>query len=199
MATQASTTNHSTQGPQRTAVTDGERTIGQIVSDATTNAQSLVRDEIALAKAEINADVQKGVKTGIGFGIAAFFGIFAFMMFLFAAAWGIATVLPTWAGFLIVGGVLMSSAVAALLNTVFTPEQVDAWAWRLPVRGRAPTRCCGMRTRPCSMPSVSRVACFMSTTSASTAALATRPIWKASCVARCVVTNWSCITSRACA
>jgi len=32
----------------------------------------------------------------------------------------------------IVGGVLMSSAVAALLNTVFTPEQVDAWAWRLP-------------------------------------------------------------------
>ena len=32
----------------------------------------------------------------------------------------------------IVGGVLMSSAVAALLNTLFTPEQIDAWAWRLP-------------------------------------------------------------------
>ena len=63
MATQASTTNHSTQGPQRTAVTDGERTIGQIVSDATTNAQSLVRDEIALAKAEVTG----GLKIGADF------------------------------------------------------------------------------------------------------------------------------------
>ena len=137
MATQASTTNHSTQGPQRTAVTDAERTIGQIVSDATTNAQSLVRDEIALAKAEINADVQKGVKTGIGFGIAAFFGIFAFMMFLFAAAWGIATVLPTWAGFLIVGGVLLLITIigalfglAQMKKIKGKPEQAIAAAQR---------------------------------------------------------------------
>ena len=137
MATQASTTNHSTQGPQRTAVTDGERTIGQIVSDATTNAQSLVRDEIALAKAEINADVQKGVKTGIGFGIAAFFGIFVFMMFLFAAAWGIATVLPTWAAFLIVGGVLLLITIigalfgmAQMKKIKGKPEQAIAAAQR---------------------------------------------------------------------
>jgi MHS family proline/betaine transporter-like MFS transporter len=32
----------------------------------------------------------------------------------------------------VVGGVLMSSAVAALLNTIFTAEQIDGWAWRLP-------------------------------------------------------------------
>ena len=137
MATQACTTNHSTQGPQRTTVTDGERTIGQIVSDATTNAQSLVRDEIALAKAEINADVQKGVKTGIGFGIAAFFGIFAFLMFLFAAAWGIATVLPTWAAFLIVGGVLLLITIigalfgmAQMKKIKGKPEQAIAAAQR---------------------------------------------------------------------
>ncbi|MFL0460828.1 phage holin family protein [Kytococcus sedentarius] len=137
MATQASTTNHSTQGPQRTAVTDAERTIGQIVSDAATNAQALVRDEIALAKAEINADVQKGVKTGIGFGIAAFFGIFAFMMFLFAAAWGIATVLPTWAAFLIVGGVLLLITIigalfgmAQMKKIKGKPEQAIAAAQR---------------------------------------------------------------------
>ncbi len=32
----------------------------------------------------------------------------------------------------VVGGVLMSSAVAALLNSVFTAAEIDAWAWRLP-------------------------------------------------------------------
>lgn len=32
----------------------------------------------------------------------------------------------------VVGGVLMSSAVAAVLNSVFSAAEIDAWAWRLP-------------------------------------------------------------------
>ncbi len=32
----------------------------------------------------------------------------------------------------VVGGVLMSSAVAALLNSFFSSAEIDAWAWRLP-------------------------------------------------------------------
>jgi MHS family proline/betaine transporter-like MFS transporter len=32
----------------------------------------------------------------------------------------------------VVGGVLMSSAVAALLNSIFSSAEIDAWAWRLP-------------------------------------------------------------------
>ncbi len=32
----------------------------------------------------------------------------------------------------VVGGVLMSSAVAALLNSFFSAADIDAWAWRLP-------------------------------------------------------------------
>ena len=32
----------------------------------------------------------------------------------------------------VVGGVLLSSAVAALLNSLFDQAQIDAWAWRLP-------------------------------------------------------------------
>ena len=32
----------------------------------------------------------------------------------------------------VVGGVLMASAVAALLNSAFSTAQIDAWAWRLP-------------------------------------------------------------------
>ena len=32
----------------------------------------------------------------------------------------------------VVGGVLLSSAIAALLNSVFTTAEIDAWAWRVP-------------------------------------------------------------------
>ena len=32
----------------------------------------------------------------------------------------------------VVGGLLLSSAVAALLNSVFTAGQIEAWAWRIP-------------------------------------------------------------------
>ena len=32
----------------------------------------------------------------------------------------------------VVGGLLMSSAIAAILNSLYTPAEIDAWAWRLP-------------------------------------------------------------------
>jgi MHS family proline/betaine transporter-like MFS transporter len=32
----------------------------------------------------------------------------------------------------VVAGLLLGSAVAALFNTLFTPEQMDAWGWRVP-------------------------------------------------------------------
>jgi MHS family proline/betaine transporter-like MFS transporter len=32
----------------------------------------------------------------------------------------------------VVAGLLLGSAVAAIFNTVFTPEQMDAWGWRVP-------------------------------------------------------------------
>jgi MHS family proline/betaine transporter-like MFS transporter len=32
----------------------------------------------------------------------------------------------------VVAGLLLGSAVAALFNTIFTPEQMDSWGWRIP-------------------------------------------------------------------
>ncbi|MFC0359114.1 MULTISPECIES: phage holin family protein [Kytococcus] len=108
MAIPASKTNVSTTGRTSASVTEraNERSLGQIVSDAAANAQSLVRDEIALAKAEINQDVQKGIKTGAGFGIAAVLAAYGFGILLIAAALALALVLPHWAAFLIVAAVL---------------------------------------------------------------------------------------------
>ena len=85
-----------------------ERTFGQLVADATGDLSSIIKGEVALAKMEIKADVAKGGKGGGLLAGAGLLGLFAFAFFLTGAAWGIhAGGLPIWAGFLIVGGVLL--------------------------------------------------------------------------------------------
>ena len=84
-----------------------ERTIGQLVADATYDLQGLVRGEIALAKAEVTS----GAKVvGKGAGLlagAAFFALMGLAFLLHSAAWGIAEALPVWAGYLIVAVVVL--------------------------------------------------------------------------------------------
>lgn len=91
-----------------------QRTIGQLVADATADVQGLVRSEIALAKAE----VQQGAKLlGKGAGLLAGAGIlavFALIYLFHGLAQVIAIWLPVWAGYLIVTAVLL--LVAAVLG-----------------------------------------------------------------------------------
>jgi hypothetical protein len=81
-----------------------EKPLGEIVTDVTSKAQLLVREEIELAKAEITAKVSKLAK-GAGFfagaGVLAVFGLIYFFHFL---ALGIADWfgLKDWVGYLIV-------------------------------------------------------------------------------------------------
>lgn len=100
------------------AVTNGERTLGQLVSDASTDVSSIIKGEIALAKLEIKSDVSKG---GKGAGMLVGAGIFALFMLGFlcsALAWGLnAAGLPVWAGMLITAGVLLViTLILALLG-----------------------------------------------------------------------------------
>lgn len=85
-----------------------ERTLGQLVADASQDLSSIVKGEIALAKMEIKSDVSKGGK-GAGLLVgAAVVALFMLGFLLTAAAWGlVAAGLPEWAGFLIIGGVLL--------------------------------------------------------------------------------------------
>lgn len=91
-----------------------ERTIGQLVADATYDLQGLVRGEIALAKAEVTS----GAKVvGKGAGLlagAAFFALMGLVFLLHGAAWGLAEALPVWAGYLIVSAVVL--VLAAILG-----------------------------------------------------------------------------------
>ena len=66
-----------------------ERTLGQLVADATHDISSIVRSEVALAKAEMSADAKKA---GLGAGMFAVAGILAFLaliLLLIAAAYGL--------------------------------------------------------------------------------------------------------------
>ena len=100
-----------------TGTSGKERTIGQLVADATHDLEGIVRGEIALAKAEVTSGAKvigKGVGLLAGAGFLALMGV---VFLLHSAAWGIAEWLPVWAGYLIVAVViLIVGAVLGLLG-----------------------------------------------------------------------------------
>jgi hypothetical protein len=97
--------------------TTPERTLGQLVADATNDMSSIARSEIALAKAEITADAKqagKGAGMFAGAGVMGFLGV---VLLLFAVVYGlVAAGLPVWLSFLIVAVVLF--VVAGILALV---------------------------------------------------------------------------------
>jgi len=79
--------------------------ISELVSDATKDLSTLVRDEVALAKAEVKHDVRSAATGGGMFGAAGLLAVFGLIMLSFAAAYGLhaAGLGLAWA-WLIVGG-----------------------------------------------------------------------------------------------
>ena len=89
----------------------GNSELARAIQDVTERAQLLVREEIALAKAEMQEKVSKLIK-GIVFGvIAGVFAIFALVYLLHALSWGLWELIGSntnfWLGFLIVGALLV--------------------------------------------------------------------------------------------
>lgn len=85
-----------------------ERSLGQLVADASTDLKSIVKDEIALAKVEIKADVSKGGKGAVLLAGAGIFALYLLGFLLLTLAWGLhALGLPVWLGMLITAGVLL--------------------------------------------------------------------------------------------
>jgi uncharacterized membrane protein len=95
-----------------------ERTLGQLVADATHDISAIMRSEIALAKAEIGADAKKAGAGVAMFAVAGFFAFLALILLLIAAAYGlVAAGLAPWLSFLIVAGVLLLvGAIMALIG-----------------------------------------------------------------------------------
>jgi uncharacterized membrane protein YqjE len=92
-----------------------DRSVGQLLGDATKDLQALARKEFALAKAEAKEELQNAVAAGKSFGVAGLMGYLALVMLSFAAAWALAAIIPTGWAFFAVGVVFaLVAAVMAL-------------------------------------------------------------------------------------
>ena len=91
-----------------------QRTIGQLVADASHDIQGIVHSEVALAKAEISSGAKHYGKGAGLFGAAAFVGLLALIFLFHTAAKVIDIWLPEWAAYGIV--TLLMLLVAAVLG-----------------------------------------------------------------------------------
>ncbi len=105
----------------------GERPLGEIVGDISNKVSLLVREEIALAKAEVGekaAKLARGAAVGAAAGV---FAVLALIYFLHALAYFITDTFDgdisfsfVWGGYLIVTGILLLlAAVAGLVALRF--------------------------------------------------------------------------------
>ncbi|TQK42373.1 putative superfamily III holin-X [Streptomyces sp. SLBN-118] len=100
----------------RAGHSDGEDSMGALVSQVSQQLTQLVRDELRLAQAEMT---QKGKRFGLGGGLFGGAGVVTLLALQALAATAIAAlalVLPVWAAALITTGVLL--AIAAVLAVV---------------------------------------------------------------------------------
>lgn len=95
----------------------GERSLGQLVSDVSTDVSQILRGELELAKAEIKQDVTHAGKGAGMFAGAALFALYGLGLLFLGLAGVIAIWLDWWAGLLIMAALLFVVAgVLALIG-----------------------------------------------------------------------------------
>lgn len=89
-----------------------------LLRGALDDVRDLIREEVALARAEMRYELSKIQAAGVQFGIAAVALWFAGMFLLIAAALGIATLFnwPAWTGFAIVAVLLGVAGLVAFMG-----------------------------------------------------------------------------------
>ena len=97
--------------------TAADQSIGNLVKEATSHMSTLVRAEVELAKAEVTAEVKKGLQGSIFFVVALTILLFSLFFLFFTLAELLALWLNRPASFAIVFGVMLVFAgLAALIG-----------------------------------------------------------------------------------
>jgi len=119
--------------PDPTQPLEADKSLGELLSRLTKDFSSLVSTQVELAKLEIKEEVGRAGKgAGIltGGAVAAWLAV---VLLSFAAAWGLAEVMPTGFAFLVVGAVWLVVAAVLLLrgrnelkSVNVVPEQTKA-------------------------------------------------------------------------
>ena len=87
-----------------------EQSIGSLVKEATAHVSTLVRAEVELARAEVTAEVKKGLQGSLFFIVALVIVLFSLFFLFFTVAAVIAIWLPVWAAFAITFGIMVLAA-----------------------------------------------------------------------------------------
>jgi hypothetical protein len=120
------------EGNQVQRTTEEEKSLAELVTEVSEHASILVREEIELARAEIEQKLKRIARGAIAGGVAGVFFLFALIYLLDAAAWGINDAADSlWLGFVIVGvGLVIFGILGGLIamrslqsGTPPTPEQ----------------------------------------------------------------------------
>jgi hypothetical protein len=94
-----------------------DRSIGELVQQASQQTSELIRQEMRLARAEMT---QKGKRAGLGggmFGGSALLAVIALQAMVAAAIAAVALALPLWASCLIIaGGLLLIAGALAMVG-----------------------------------------------------------------------------------
>ena len=80
-----------------------DRSLSELLSQVTGELGELFRKEVELAKVETSEQVSRAVKAGAMLGAAGVVAFLAAMLLAWAAAWGLAEVIPTGLSFLAIG------------------------------------------------------------------------------------------------
>lgn len=104
-----------------------DASIGGLVRSALSDVRDLVREEIALARAELRQEVGKASAAAMKFSIAGVALLLAVTCFTIAIALGVAAALdwPAWAGFAIVATVLAIGGAVIAANARRTISTVQ--------------------------------------------------------------------------
>lgn len=95
----------------------GSASIGSLVRDATEQMSTLVRAEVALAKAEVTGEIRKGLTGSVFFILALTVLLFSSFFFFFFLAELLDQWMWRWAAFLTVFGLMvLTTIVLALLG-----------------------------------------------------------------------------------
>jgi uncharacterized membrane protein YqjE len=94
---------------------DDDRSLGELLKELTTEVQRLLRAEVELAKLETREEIDHAKDVAKHGAIAAGAAFFAVLLLSFAAAWGLAEVVPIGVAFVIVGAIYAVVAIIAAM------------------------------------------------------------------------------------
>jgi hypothetical protein len=104
-----------------------ERTLGQLVAEATQEMSEILRQELELARAELGAGARNGLVAAGATGAAGYLAMLSSVMLCAAAGFGlVAAGMHAWAAFLVVAGALLLVSALLLLVAGWRARRIRA-------------------------------------------------------------------------